>query len=136
MNTLLQAEVEDMKVVALKIYQKQIQALKILKMNGIYSSASEALRAASWDLLAAILVPHTKGFQIKRILVKSDVENQFFSPTKSICGKFPLKMIAIIDWIISKHIYENRSEFFRTAISNFLISDAEIFSYYLKEEDQ
>ena len=133
MNTLLQAELEDMKVVALKIYQKQIQALKVLKTNGIYSSASEALRAASWDLLAAILASNVGEFKMKKILVSPDVETQFFSPTKSICGKFPLKMIAIIDWIISKQIYENRSEFFRTAISNFLISDAEIFSYHLKE---
>lgn len=133
MNVQLQVNLEEMKVVALKIYQKQIQALRMLKTTGIYSSASEALRAASWDLLAVILEPQKQGFHIKKFFVDTGVELQFFSPTKSICGKFPLKLIAIIDWIVSKHLYENRSEFFRTAISNFLISDAEIFSYYLKK---
>ncbi len=46
---------ESMKVLAIKVYQRHTRALEELTSAGLYSSKSEILRNAAWELLNKIL---------------------------------------------------------------------------------
>jgi Arc/MetJ-type ribon-helix-helix transcriptional regulator len=122
---------ESMKVLAIKVYQRHTRALEELTSAGLYSSKSEILRNAAWELLNKILEPQQDGLSLKKVTVKEEINGLFVSPTKSICSKVPLKLLTMIDYIVQQSFYRNRSDFFRSALSGFLASDSEIFSHFL-----
>ncbi len=122
---------ESMKVLAIKVYQRHTHALDRLTSVGLYSSKSEILRGAAWELLNKILQPQQKGLTLKKVTVPDSIEKQFTSPTKSMSSKVPLKLLTMIDYIVNQRLYKNRSDFFRVALSGFLASDGEIFSHFM-----
>jgi Arc/MetJ-type ribon-helix-helix transcriptional regulator len=125
---------EPMKVLAIKVYQRHTKALEELTSVGLYSSKSEILRNAAWELLNKILLLQQEGLSLKKVLVKEEIDQLFISPTKSICSKVPLKLLTMIDYIVQQSLYKNRSDFFRVALSGFLASDSEIFSHYINNQ--
>lgn len=125
-----------MKVVAFKIFEKQDQLIRVLVKAGLYSSISEPLRQAGWELLRLIIEPLEYGDKLKAVTIPKDLINQFAGKTVSISGKFPIKMIEIIDCLVAQMgIYKNRSEYFREALTSFLVSDSELFSPFILKND-
>ncbi len=122
-----------MKVIALKIWKKQDKLMRVLVDAGLYSSLSECLRTATWDYLKKV---HNLSSKIpeNEILASSQYEEQFSGSTVSITAKFPISMITIIDLVVrEKKKFKNRSDFFRTALIDFLIVDSQLFFPYLTE---
>ncbi|MFW9929668.1 MAG: ribbon-helix-helix domain-containing protein [Candidatus Thorarchaeota archaeon] len=124
---------DQMKVLAIKVYSKQAKILEEFTLAGLYSSKSEILRGAAWDLLQMVnQSKSTEKSDQKNIKPFQEINEIFVSPTKSICSKIPLKLLTSIDFIVNQRYFKNRSEFFRVALSSYLTSDSEIFSHYLK----
>ncbi|MHA2366502.1 MAG: hypothetical protein ACXAC7_21275 [Candidatus Hodarchaeales archaeon] len=126
-----------MKVVALKIFNKQNQLIRALVNKGLYSSISEPLRQAGWDLLHAILAPLEEGDSNIRTAHLPDEFTQQFKTEKtvSVSSKFPLKMIELIDWVVAEtNAYQNRSDFFRIALTGLLVTDSQLFSPYILDK--
>jgi len=121
-----------MKVVAFKIYERQNQLLRALVEQGVYSSISEPLRQAGWELLRLIMEPLEYGENLRLVSYPPELVNQFKSKTVSVSGKFPLKMIEVIDWLVAKlDNYKNRSDYIRDALTGFLVTDSQLFSSYI-----
>lgn len=127
------------RVVALKIFSKQDKLLRVLVNSGLYSSISEGLRTAIWDFIK-IKTDEEEGKSdigvnddITNKLLK-EYEKQFKSPTVSITAKFPISMISTVDSIVNKKKkFKNRSDFFRIALTSFLVADSKLFSPFLLE---
>ena len=121
-----------MKVVAFKIFERQNQLLRTLVEQGVYSSISEPLRQASWELLRIIMAPLEYGENLRIVQLPKEFSLQFTSKTVSVSGKFPLKMIEMIDWLVAKlDTYKNRSNFLRDALTGFLVTDSQLFSSFI-----
>ena len=111
--------------------------MRVLVQSGLYSSLSECLRTAIWDYLHVQERTDDQGNLIP-VLIPSIFQEEhvkdFIGPTSSITGKFPISMIHQIDCLVRElPEYKNRSEFFRAALINFLVSDSKIFSPFLLE---
>ena len=122
-----------MKVIALKIWKKQDKLMRVLVEAGLYSSLSECLRTATWDYLKKM---HNSNLKVQEIDYSdsNQYEEQFSGSTVSITAKFPIAMITIIDLVVSqKKKFKNRSDFFRSALIDFLIVDSQLFFPYLTE---
>lgn len=121
-----------MKVIALKIWKKQDKLMRVLVEAGLYSSLSECLRTATWDYLKKVHTPDTKSIDYS---ATDEYEEQFVGATVSITAKFPISMITIIDLVVSqqKKRFKNRSDFFRSALIDFLIVDSQLFFPYILE---
>lgn len=103
--------------------------MRVLVEAGLYSSLSECLRTATWDYLKKVYTSDSKiDFSST-----DEYEEQFSGATVSITAKFPISMITIIDLVVSqqKKRFKNRSEFFRSALIDFLIVDSQLFFPYI-----
>lgn len=124
-----------MKVVALKIYERQDMLLRALVEAGLYPSKSEALRTAAWDLLRVLLSSLEEGKDISVPSLPEELKSQFVGTTMPISAKFPLPMITLIDYVVSSsQKLNNRSAFFRKALVAFLATDSQMFSPYIFED--
>ncbi len=119
-----------MKVIALKIWKKQDKLMRVLVEAGLYSSLSECLRTATWDYLKKV---HSSELKSVDLATTEEYEEQFSGATVSITAKFPISMITIIDLVVSqqKKKFKNRSDFFRSALIDFLIVDSQLFFPYI-----
>ena len=121
---------------AFKIYEKQDKLIRALVKAGLYSSISEPLRQAGWELLRLTMEPLEHGEKLRAISIPEELSNQFTGKTVSVSGKFPLKMIEIIDWLVAQMAkYKNRSEYIRDALTDFLVTDSQLFFPFILEND-
>lgn len=111
--------------------------MQVLVQSGLYSSLSECLRTAIWDYLQVQERTDEEG-NLRPVLLPNHFQKEhvkdFMGPTSSITGKFPISIIHQIDCLVrDRPEYKNRSDFFRSALVNFLVSDSKIFSPFLLE---
>lgn len=130
---------KNLKVIAFKLPEDQIQSIKMLCTEGFYPSLSETVRIAITDYISFILDftnQNETEFWLTAIDQKKLSEYNTNKITKvSACTKMPIELLKTIDTLINKNSqFDNRTNFIRLAVQRFLETDSQIYSHWLSKQ--
>ncbi len=130
---------KNLKVIAFKLPEEQINNIKMLCSDGFYPSLSETVRIAITDYISYILDftnENETEFWLTAIDQKKLTEFNTNKITKiSACTKMPIELLNTIDTLIHKNSqFDNRTNFIRLAVQRFLETDAQIYNHWLNKQ--
>ena len=134
----LEKQSPNLKVIAFKLPEDQLQQIKSLCDQGFYPSLSETIRIAITDYISYIL-DFTEQNEAEFWLNATDHKNlseytKNSTPKISACTKMPIELLNTIDSLLKKNSqFSNRTNFIRLAVNRFLENDSQIYSHWLNK---
>ena len=127
----------NLKVIAFKLPEDQVNSIKNLCEKGFYPSLSETVRIAITDFICHVIeITNQNESPYWLSMSDQDVLSGISASNKvSACTKMPYHLLKTIDNLIKENnqSFNNRTNFIRLAINNFLSKDSEIYDYWLSK---
>ncbi len=126
---------KKLKVIAFKLPEEQLSAIKLLCNNGFYPSISEVVRIAIINYLLKIINFNNEMNNNYWLSLQNQKKINTWNINQdkiSACSKMPLQLLDILDDVISYNDqFGNRTNFIRLAVDEFLAEDNQIYAPYL-----